>query len=316
MTADAKIIADSISPDGVRLTTFEVVMHRFVLAEFNTHRLFSRNSASSRAIPLRRSKDRRGMLDRFEDDPAFPLEWPHEQTGMQGGGPLEGHALLDAHHLFEQWHEMTAQLVQEYLDSHPDPKDRLHKSLVNRLLEPMMWHTVVVTSTEWDNFWSQRATEFSPLAQPELRATVDLMLDLYRWETPQAVAYGEWHLPYITDEDRAWAIENPEGESDPTGMTTPIQRVLKKISVARCARVSYLTQDGVRDPAEDIVLYDRLTSARPMHASPLEHVATPCYLGSYDKGNFTGWFQHRHEVMEHRTDREASLLTPPPERTG
>lgn len=304
MAASAQIIADSISPLGVRLTTFEIVMHRFVLAEFNTHRLFSRNSASSRAIPLRRSSDRRGMLDRFEDDPAFPLEWPHEQTGMQGGGPLEGKALDDAKYLFEDWHRMTANLVDAYLKDHPDPEGRLHKSLLNRLLEPMMWHTIVVTSTEWDNFWFQRASEFSPLAQPELRATVDLMLDLYRSAEPTEVDYGDWHLPYITNEDRQQAVDALIDPADPVATDIAVKEALKKVSAARCARVSYLTQDGVRDPKEDIRLYDRLVSARPMHASPLEHVATPATLHESVSGNFHLWHQHRHEVMPHRIDRD------------
>lgn len=294
MTTDAKIIKDSISPFGVRLTTFEVVMHRFVLAEFNTHRQFSRNSASSRAIPLRREKDRRGMLDRFEDDPAFPLEWPHEQAGMQGGGPLEGQALLDAKALFEAWHSITTDLVQQYLDAHPEPETRLHKSLTNRLLEPMMWHTVVVTSSEWANFFHQRSSEFSPMAQPEIREAADLMLACYRESTPEPVGLGEWHLPYIDQEDWDDIALIDLSDADALAM-------LKKVSVARCARVSYLTHDGQRDLAIDVDLFEKLVSAKPMHASPLEHVATPSTLSEattgFTQGNFYGWHQLRHDIQ-------------------
>lgn len=299
MTSSAKIIADSISPLGVRLTTFEVVTHRFVLAEFNTHRLFSRNSASSRAIPVEK------QLERLQHT-AWPVEWPREQAGMQGGDALDGQPLQDAQELFAKVYGFTYGAIQEYLESHPDKSERLHKSLINRLMEPFMWHTIVVTSTEWDNFWFQRASEFSPLAQPELRATVDLMLDAYRAGEPTRVEYDEWHLPYITDEDRkqvADAIYDPT-EHDRTN-TEAINEALKKISTARCARVSYLTQDGRRDPEEDVRLYERLVSARPMHASPLEHVATPARLTDHVSGNITGWHQHRHEVMPHRLDSGA-----------
>ena len=265
----AKIIADSVSPKGDRLTTMEVVIHRFVLAEFNTHRVFSRNSASSRAIPVHK------QLERVRNDPAFPLSWPAEQPCMQGGEEIE--SVDSARYAWEvaRDHAVNAVMALQAVG--------LHKSVTNRLLEPFMWHTIVVTSTEWENFFGLRC---NPLAQPEIQAAAYAMRDALEASTPQFVSYGGWHLPYIQDDELGHlGIEE-----------------IRKISAARCARVSYLTQDGVRDPKKDLDLYERLTRSTPPHSSPLEHVATPCPSSGEDliwhDGNFIGWDQLRHDVWE------------------
>ena len=169
MKTEARVIEDSIW-EGYRLTTMEVTLHRFVLAEFNTHRVFSRNSASSRAIPVQK------QLDRVSDEPALPLKHPREQKGMQGGDELEGQDLLDAQDLIRDILLDVTDNIQIYMNRHPDAEHRLHKSVLNRYLEPFMWHTIVVTSTEWDNFFGLRC---SPLAQPEIRAAALLMRDAY-----------------------------------------------------------------------------------------------------------------------------------------
>lgn len=275
---EAKIIADSVSPDGHRLTTMQVTGHRFILAEFNTHRVFSRNSASSRAIPLRK------QLQRVMEDPALPVKWPLEQAGMQGGDEIDDPINAEA-----MWFG-----ARDYARTHALGLAALgvHKSIANRLLEPFMWHTIVVTSTAWENFFRQRC---SPLAQPEIRALAEQMREAYDASDPHPIAEGRWHLPYLYDED--YAELSPEERP--------------KVSAARCARVSYLTQEGTRDFSKDLELYDRLVSADPMHASPLEHVATPCaenahvvslrrgdpVIGPLPKiGNLLGWRQLRLDV--------------------
>ena len=187
--------------------------------------------------------------------------------------------------LFQDVWAYTTGRLKQYLDEHQDV--RLHKSLLNRLLEPFMWHTVIATATEdgWDNFFAQRATLFSPLAQPEIAVAADLILDLMRNSIPTEIGYYGWHTPYV-------ALDEVEG----LDLGDPIE-VMKKVSVARSARVSYLTHDGVRDIREDLNLYERLVSAQPPHWSPLEHVATPCQIHEMWKpipGNFTGWKQLRH----------------------
>jgi hypothetical protein len=275
----AKVIADSINENGQRLTTFEVEFHRFVLAEFNTHRVFSRNSASSRAIPVEK------QLGRVLDEPAWPLVWACEQPGMQGGAELTGIDLEIAHGLFEAAHIANTRLIKGYLKmvqaAYPElskeelKEHTLHKSLINRLLEPYMWHKVIVTATEWKNFFGLRC---NPLAQPEIRVAAEAMRDAYEQSTPMLLKERQWHLPYLQ-----------EGEIEQYGIAA-----MKQVCAARCARVSYLTHDGVRDLEKDLELYARLTTAVPAHASPLEHVATPWLAATRCAGNFEGWQQLRH----------------------
>ena len=263
------MIADSTSPSGTRLTTLEVRLHRFVLAELNTHRVFSRNSASSRAIPIAK------QIERVLTDPALPLEYGSKRAGMQAGPPLEGDALLAAQQVWLTARNSAVAAAQELL------RLGVHKQVANRLLEPFMWHTVIVSSTDWDGFWTQRC---SPLAQPEIRVAAEAMRDAVHASTPIARANGDWHLPYITDDDRADA----GGEHE----------MLRRVSAARCGRVSYLTQDGRRDLDEDLQLYERFVTADPPHASPLEHVATPAAATDvHHLGNLRGWRQLRHVAL-------------------
>jgi hypothetical protein len=298
MSFDAKVLADSRSPQGHRLTTLEVTFPRFVLAEFNTHRVFSRNSASSRAIPI--VKQLRRVLER----PFVPLEFGSNQPGMQAGPPLEGEARLAAE---RGWLRARDEAVRQVLRliSSPDtvatdddllqrlgdveavvkekaqPADWLnvHKQVANRLLEPFMWHTVIVTATEWDNFFNLRCHTD---AQPEIRRAAELMRDSRETSEPAPVAEGEWHLPLIRPEDRDEASTED----------------LVKISAGRCARVSYLTHAGTRDLSADIELHDRLLSSG--HMSPLEHPARPLseeeLAGGEWCGNFRGWRPYRKTI--------------------
>lgn len=285
---EAKVIADSISPDGVRLTTIEVQFWRPMLAEFNTHRQFSRNSASSRAIPLTKANGT-GTLDRVKNDPAWPEYWPAEQTGMSGGAELEGADLHYAKELFAMVRYGTIQLIEAYIerqarDFPDDPKAHtLHKSVLNRLLEPFMWHRVIVTSTEWENFFAQRCHKD---AQPEIRLAAEAMRDALNASTPTPLKYGEFHLPYTYESDKV----------------TYNLKDLIAASVARCARVSYLTHDGTRDFHKDLDLFLKLDGQNPPHLSPMEHVATPAkpkkWYTPWRKnplGNFNGWTQVRHK---------------------
>jgi thymidylate synthase ThyX len=265
----ARIVADSISPAGVRLVTVEARIHRFVLAELNTHRALSRNSASSRARPVTK------VLADVVDDPAMPVEWGRNQSGMQAFERVDAAAAMQADAVWLAARDAAVAHAQQLADI------GVHKQLVNRVLEPFLWHVVVVSATEWDNFFAQRC---HPDAQPEIRAAAEAMRDAITTSTSAAVADGEWHLPYLRD-----------GELDELLAAGHDLEIAKRISVARCARVSYLTQAGVRDWSKDLDLYDRLTTQQPPHASPLEHVATPDAKGT---GNFRGWQQLRHLVLE------------------
>jgi hypothetical protein len=272
----ARVIADSISPTGVRLTTIECTFHRFELPSFNTYRVWSRNSASSRAVPLKKT------IKRVQEDPALPLWWGANQPGMQAHAELTGGRLRAAQGVWwaaRQFAVLSAKALGRL---------GLHKQLANRLLEPFMWHTAIVTATEWQNFFDQRCHVD---AQPEIRAVAEAMREaLNSGSVPtRELRRGDWHTPYVhTSEPVYWdGIGEPPPEL--------------KYSVARCARVSTLNHDGKVDPEADLRLYNRLVTADPMHASPLEHVASPAYGGySSTLGNFKGWEQLRHIVEAQR----------------
>jgi thymidylate synthase ThyX len=259
----AVVVADSVA-GGVRLSTIEVTLHRFVLAELNTHRVFSRNSASSRAIPVAK------QLQRVLEDPALPVEFGANQPGMQAGAALQGEAHEAALAAWLTARDAAVTAVRQLAEL------GVHKQVTNRLLEPFMWHTVIVTATDWEGFWHQRC---SPLAQPEIRVAAEAMRAALDASTPVEVALGDWHTPYAGAE---------EVDLDAAART--------RVSAARCARVSYLTHDGRRDVAADEALYERLVTADPPHWSPLEHVARPLAPDEAPLGNLRGWRQLRHDV--------------------
>lgn len=285
----AKILLDSIHPQSAsRVTTFEVTMHRFVLAEGNTHRECARNSRSSRAVPY--EKTRKEVLEY----PAIPLSWPSNQPGMQGGEELG-----------EEERELAIKGWLLARDLAVEMADGLHglgvhKTYCNRLLEPFMWQTIIWTwtdaSTSLPNFFIQRC---SPLAQPEIRVAAEMMRKVYQYSIPQLLGFGEHHLPLVARVDepdlRRWLFDKNIIGKEAEGM-------LKDISAARCARVSYLTHDGVRDPEKDLELAIKLKTAYPPHASPFEHVCTPAkisdQLAGDVKGCLWGWRQYRHELFK------------------
>ena len=242
----------------------EVVMHRFVLAEFNTHRVFSRNSASSRAIPITK------QIKQIRDNLAYPVEWGSNQRGMQAGPVLDEIRETSARSVWKAASEVAISAAEAFIGF------EVHKQVANRLLEPFLWHTAIVSSTEWDNFFTQRC---GPLAQPEIRVVAEAMQDALNASTPTTVKHNKWHTPYI--------------QPDEQPMLSIQSRI--KISAARCARVSYLTHDKRRDFDADLDLYKKLVSAQPPHASPLEHIATP--HEGITVGNFEGWDQWRHKVL-------------------
>lgn len=247
---EAAILADSVSPDGTRLTTLIATMPRFVLAEFNTHRMLSRNSASSRAIPVKK------RIEMIREDPFVPLKFGKNRSGMQSTEELED---ADAEEARSAW--LTAcKAAIAYAETLASIG--VHKQFANRVLEPFAYHTVIVTATEWENYFALRVSKY---AQPEIRKVSEAMLAAMDGWVPAKKNVGEWHLPltgYLGDDQLS--IEE-----------------LVKVSCARCARVSYLTHDGKRDVAADLALFDRLYSAG--HMSPFEHAAM---VGARGEGRF------------------------------
>jgi thymidylate synthase ThyX len=258
---NARVLLDSVSPNGVRLSTLEVTFPRFVLAEFNTHRVFSRSSASSRAVPSTK------LIERVQIDPVVPLEWGRNKAGMSASETLTADEAAAA---LEEWLRARDDAVS-HAEALLDLK--VHKQELNRILEPFLWHTVVVTSTDWENFFELRC---APNAQPEIREAALRMRAAMAQNEPRAIGPAQWHTPLVQDDEFGLDVETR-----------------KRISAARCARVSYLTHEGKREIGKDLELYERLRSER--HLSPFEHVATPAGDERFH-ANFRGWIQMRAEV--------------------
>jgi hypothetical protein len=284
MTVTATIIADSISPQGIRLTTFQLRFPRFILAQFNTHRMFSRNASSSRAIPTER------LLADIERDPAKPINWGKNQPGMHASEELSGLALQDA---VSGWDDaMRGAVAAARFMS----KLGAHKEIVNRLVEPFSHINVVCSATEFSNWYALRR---HPDAQPEIQRLANAMWEAQQASTPKKLKHGKWHLPYTSAADTDgvyWHTAPLPNHEIPAAKLLTLQ----KISTARCARVSYLTHDGRPTTVqEDVALADKLLASVPLHASPAEHQATPDVFNTggwqneNQHGNYDGWRQFR-----------------------
>jgi hypothetical protein len=274
MAFEAKILCDSINDDGNRLTTLQVTLPRIVLSEFNTHRVFSRNSASSRAIPVEK------RIEAVKLDPFIPEAFGKNQKGMSASEDLDEEATNTAK---RYWLDALDKAVNS---ARLLAGCGVHKQLANRLLEPFCWQTIIVSSTEWSNFFALRC---HPDAQPEIRKAAELIRLVLNNSLPRLLKCSEWHLPLVPD-----YAELKKYFSD---------YEICLISAARCARVSYLTHDGKRDPNADLILAQRLSSAG--HMSPFEHVAYP-HLSTREIGNFRGWTQLR-ASFKHENDYQKIL---------
>lgn len=266
----ARIIADSLNEHGNRLTTFILTFPRIVLAEFNTHRMISKNSASSRAIPFDK------IVSIVEEDPFIPIKWMKDHKGMQGTEYFEDGAALKL-----MWLKARDEAVRhaKFLSV-----KGLTKQLCNRLLEPFMWHTMICTASEWENFFALRAHSDAEIHIQELAYK---MLDEYNAHTPKSLKAGEWHIPFGDKIN----IERIGMIPATTGIyQEDIQEYLVKIATARCARVSYLNFEGKDDYEADIKLHNRLISSG--HFSPTEHCAMAMDNSEWH-GNFRGWKQYR-----------------------
>ncbi len=262
----AEVLLDSVNPAGQRLTTFVLRFPRFVLPEFNTHRMFSRNASSSRAIPTTK------LMQQLREDPVLPVEWGRNQAGMQAHQLLDGEAAQSA--------EAAWLAARDAALAHAEQlrATGVHKQIVNRVLEPWMWASVIVSSTTYENFFALRCHAD---AQPEIKRLADLMRTALQASTPVPRTAGEWHLPFVGPEDAELPLD-----------------IRKQVSVARCARVSYLTHVGTRDIEADKLLHQRLLEAG--HWSPFEHVAV-ADAGGQCFNNFGGWQAYRHQMEQART---------------
>lgn len=284
MTISAKVIAHSRVDVGTPdLITLQLRYPRFIHAEFMTHRVFSRNASSSRAVPVER------MIQDVIDDPAMPVRWGANQPGMQDAGDHDapvyaGFPTLDGRYEWQNMSPRDAWLMardRAFEAAHNFAKAGYHKQVVNRLLEPFGHISVVCTATEWDNFFALRC---HPDADPTMRALAEAMRDAIQASEPEVTAY---HLPYVN---------NDEWEQFPEVMSADeCWDILSLVSAARCARVSYLNHDGSNpDIDKDLALAKRLLESK--HMSPFEHQAQGWANGvqkTHLNGNLRGWHQFR-----------------------
>lgn len=292
-TISARVIADSITRRDKRITTMVITAPRMILAEFNTHRMFSRNSASSRAIPFDT------MVKRVKEDPFIPIAWMKDHKGMQGTEYFSEEESINKG-LKNLWLEDKESAI---IWATKLSEAGLTKQIVNRILEPFMWHTIIVTATEWDNFFKLRLHEAAEIHMQEL---AKVMLDALNGSTPKVLEVGEWHIPFgdNIELDRVANYFDSIGQSVRTNVD--YEEVMVKIATARCARVSYLNYEGKDDYGADINLFDQLSKSG--HWSPFEHCATPTPIGEYSLGNFVGWKQLRHTIQSEEFQPDGRLV--------
>ena len=285
MSYKCEILADSISNLGHRLTTFKVTYPRIIHAEMCRHRILSRNTASSRAIPFEK------MVKDVQENPFVPLAWQKNHRGMQGSEYLQVEDGI--YGVREHWLEARNRAVELATSLH---NSNVTKQLVNRLLEPFVWTTELVSGTEWDGFfelrcpkyyaegtnkhyksWKDLVTDFPECenyseldklkvnesqAEIHIQKIAEMMWDTMNESTPEPLSDGMWHIPFMNRMDSSQFISK-------TGKD--VTEEMLKISTARCARISYKTlgDNPKIDYEADIKLHDRLLESK--HLSCFEH---------------------------------------------
>lgn len=284
----AKVIADSINEQGKRITTFELEFHRYILSEMNTHRVASKNTASSRAIPIRK------VIEAVRTNPAVPVYFGSHQVGMQAGAELPEQAKAEAKRIWLEQAEQACK-VAEQLTALGGAKE-----WVNRLLEPYCFIKQVFTATEFNNFFALRDSEY---AQPEIRDLARKMKQVYNQSTPKMLKKQQWHLPYVKtkEQDNTQLYFNHDDEE------ITLEQALK-LSASLVAQTSFRLQNSSQEKAEDI--FRKLIESKPVHASPTEAQAmawdsTPHEgwtqfhnNGLPGSGNLQGWIQYRQLIKD------------------
>lgn len=301
----AKVICDSISESGSRITTFEIEYPRFILAELNTHKMLEKNSSSSRAIPIEK------MIEQIESNPAIPLYWGKAKSGMQAGDEIEN--VQKAEWIWSEAYLEAKECVGGLIEY-----CNLHKQTANRLLEPFQMMKTVITGTDWDNFFNLR---IHPDAQPEFCMLAYKMYMTMKASTPKLLSSGEWHLPFVDcTRDLDGRIQYVAKVDDEYVELTLEEA--QRISASCCAQTSYRKSDDSLEKADKV--FDMLINAEVIHSSPFGHLATPVggmrdgivikrincsdsitweegithmnRNGILCSGNLSGWISYRHLI--------------------
>lgn len=273
---NAKVLAHSINKFGNEIITFEVTYPRIIIAEVNTHRMLSRSTASSRAIPVRK------MIEKVKNNPFVPSWIGASQPGMQAAEELVGES---EERFLQEW-KIGASIMSMLADTFE--RIGVHKQITNRILEPWLYVKSIITATDIDNLYKLRCHKD---AQPEFMVLAFKMLAAHCQSVPLR---SDLHIPF--------------GDQMEHGLTEG-ERIL--VACARCARISYENHDGKRDVADDLRLAESLIKAG--HMSPFEHVAKAHINDTY-VGNFRGWVQHRKYIVNENIksiDRLKLLATRP-----
>ena len=290
----AKVVADSVNASGTRMTTMEIEYPRFILAELNTHRMLSKNSASSRAIPVK------AMHEHIRANTAGPVYWGKNQAGMKAKECLDVEDTVEALMIWEQARDSALDFASQLADLN------LHKQITNRITEPWMTMKTVISGTEWANyFWLRDHAD----AQPEIALLANKMHQVYEASVPQPLNSGEWHVPYVNTYRSI--INNELLYSDGLGDDISAEEA-RIVSASCCAQVSYRKNDDSYEKAQKV--FQMLIESEPAHASPVEHQATPMNIDSMCRfepetwepgvthvsansdlwsGNLRGWIQFR-----------------------
>ena len=303
----AKVVAHSKAKEtGIEIVTVHLHYPRCIHSEIMTHRVFSRNARSSRAVPIAK------MIDEIKNKPFIPWHFGKNQKGMQATEEcttlvdIQKPAVYDDYDLgptFTDWvdsmtredawllaRDKAVEVAEAFMEA------GYHKQIVNRLLEPFMWIDTLVTSTDWANFYALRDHND---AEPHFHDLAVLTKEAIKNSKPNIIDWEEYHLPYITKEDKENILIKTDNDWENT------LEIMKNVSAARCARISYTPFDGVASIDAELERASKLLGI-PSHSSPFEHQARPDWFDGNDKwahrnqwGNFYGWIQHRHEIRDH-----------------
>lgn len=308
MKIQATVVADTLSPQGHRLTTLQITFPRMILSELNTHRILSKNSASSRAIPFAK------MLKAVIDNPFIPIAWQKEHKGMQGTEYITDVPTIQG--LQHWWFTACNEAVEEAISM---AELGCTKQLCNRLLETYMWHTVLISGTEWENFFHLRCpqyvvngespsyfmsrkallnsikdfpqvheavskrTEVEWLQQNKGQAEIHMMAlaeaiwDAMNESGPTLRYAGQWHIPFRGKIDGNLVDDTIEKGKifKPGEYNTLFDINMVKIATAMAARTSYTVVGDEKEVSYErlIAIHDGMAVAKPFHASPFEHCA-------------------------------------------
>lgn len=285
----AKVVLASKPTNGAPpIITIHARYPRIIHGEIMTHRVFSRNARSSRAVPVAT------MLKEIREAPFVPWHWGKNQKGMQADQVFEPSDTVD---LRRAW--LTAR--DNAVDSAEDMMDfGVHKQIANRLIEPFSFIDTLITSTSWANFFHLRDHK---AAEPHFQDLAGMFREAINGAEYQTLDYDQWHLPYVNESEinelkQDLHSKNPLLDPLHPVIATEVETIAKKLSVARCARISYTPFDGDASIERELERYDLLVGSSPLHASPAEHQATPRRPGDYKTpaggGNLgRGWIQYR-----------------------